>query len=91
MKTDLFSLTPEELAALLATLGEPAYRAGQIFTWLHRGASISEMTNLSKSLREKLAEVAFARLPAVEQKQVSALDGTVKYLIDMGQFWFCKQ
>lgn len=83
MKTDLLSLTPEELVALLATLGEPAYRAGQIFTWLHRGATISEMTNLSKPLREKLAEVAFARFPVVEQKQVSALDGTIKYLFSL--------
>ena len=53
---DLKSMTLEEMGAYLKTGGEPAFRAKQIFTWLHRGVgSFEEMTNLSKALREKLA------------------------------------
>ena len=51
-KIDIKSLLPEELSAELAAMGEPGYRAKQIFTWLGRGAeSFDEMTNLSKPLR----------------------------------------
>ena len=54
--TDIKSMTQPELAAWLKERGEPAFRAKQLFLWLHRGAgSFDEMTNLSKSLREKLA------------------------------------
>ncbi len=78
---DIKSMTMEELAALMAELGEPAFRAKQIFQWLHRGArSFEEMTNLSKALREKLAGSCTLVPPAVERKQVSRLDGTIKYL-----------
>jgi len=78
---DLKSMNREEMAAYLKELGEPAFRARQVFQWLHRGAaSFDEMTNLSKSLREKLSERCFITVPAVERKQVSRLDGTVKYL-----------
>ena len=53
---DLKSMTLEEMGAYLKTGGEPAFRAKQIFTWLHRGVgSFEEMTNLSKALREKLS------------------------------------
>lgn len=62
-------------------LGEPAFRAGQIFQWLHRGAaSFEEMTNLPKALREKLAGACALTVPTVERKQISRLDGTIKYL-----------
>ena len=55
-KIDIKALLPDELAAALAEMGEPGYRAKQIFTWLGRGAeSFDEMTNLSKQLRAKLA------------------------------------
>ena len=54
--TDIKSMLPEEIEAALRELGEPKYRAKQIFQWLSRGVrSFEEMTNLSKSLREKLA------------------------------------
>ena len=54
--TDIKSMTQEEMAAWLKELGEPSFRAKQVFTWLHRGAiSFEEMTDLSKSLREKLS------------------------------------
>ena len=79
--TDIKSMTQPELAAWLKERGEPAFRAKQLFLWLHRGAgSFDEMTNLSKSLREKLAAECRITRPQVARKQVSALDGTIKYL-----------
>ncbi len=81
MKKDILSLLPGEIEEELAALGEPKYRAGQIFTWLHRGArSFAEMSNLSKELREKLDERFFLYKPEVLRKQVSQIDGTIKYL-----------
>ena len=78
---DLKSMTMEEMAALLKSWGEPAFRAGQLFSWLHKGViSFDEMTDLSKSLRERLAAECFITHPVVERKQVSAQDGTIKYL-----------
>ena len=82
--TDLKSQTPEELTKTLKAMGEPAFRGKQVFTWLHKGVgSFDEMTNLSKSLREKLASTcAFTPQKAV-RKQVSKLDGTIKYLWEL--------
>ena len=80
MKTDLLSMNIPELEAFLVELGEPKYRAAQIFSWMHRGVTIDGMTNLSKKLRETLNERAEVFFPRVEQKLVSKLDGTVKYL-----------
>ena len=81
MKKDILSLLPGEIEEELAALGEPKYRAGQIFTWLHKGArSFAEMSNLSKELREKLEERFFLYKPEVLRKQVSQIDGTIKYL-----------
>ena len=74
-------MTLEELSAYFKDLGEPAFRAKQVFVWLHKGvASFDEMSNLSKPLREKLAQTCFITRPAVERKQVSEQDGTIKYL-----------
>lgn len=79
--TDLKSMTLEEMGGLLKSWGEPAFRAGQVFTWLHKGVgSFEEMTNLPKALREKLAEECYITRPTVERKQESAQDGTIKYL-----------
>ncbi len=78
--TDLLSLTYEELTSFVKeTLGEPQYRAKQIFSFLHKRVGISEMTTLSKTLRERLASMATAYFPEPTDKQVSK-DGTVKYL-----------
>ena len=78
---DIKSMTPEELAAWLKELGEPAFRAKQIFKWLYRGVtSFGEMTDLSKALRQKLEETALLTPPTVARKQESAQDGTIKYL-----------
>ena len=82
-KTDLLSMTPAELEDFLVSLGEPKYRAGQIFSWMHKGVGLDGMTNLSKALREKLAKVAVVNLPTVERKLVSKIDGTVKYLFGL--------
>ena len=79
-KVDLLSLFPSELEELMLSIGEPKYRAKQIFTQLHRGLTPSDMTNISKKTAEKLSEVSFCSLPTVAKKLVSALDGTVKYL-----------
>lgn len=80
-KIDIKSLLPEELEAQFAALGEPAYRARQVFRWLARGAGgFGEMTDLSRALREKLEARYFLCPPEVLRRQVSALDGTVKYL-----------
>lgn len=79
-KIDVMSLFPSELETLVKEMGQPTYRAKQIFTFLSRGVSIEEMTTLPKEFRAKLADACEWRLPAVEEKQVSKLDGTVKYL-----------
>lgn len=78
---DLKSMTLEELTAWFQEQGEPAFRAKQVFHWLYRGAvSFDEMSDLSKSLRQKLKETCLITVPTVARKQVSALDGTIKYL-----------
>ena len=82
-KKELLSLTREELEDLLLSIGEPRYRAGQIFPQLHKGLSPEEMTNIGKITREKLAEVASYYLPRVKRKLVSEIDGTVKYLFEL--------
>lgn len=70
-----------ELQDAFAALGEPKFRAKQVFAWLHRGAvSFEAMTNLSKPLRETLDSLYFINKPTVARKQISRLDGTIKYL-----------
>ena len=78
---DIKAMLPEEIAAALAEMGQPKYRAKQIFQWLARGASsFDEMTNLSKDLRAALAEQFYISRLEMRRKQVSAIDGTIKYL-----------
>ncbi|MCI6850743.1 MAG: 23S rRNA (adenine(2503)-C(2))-methyltransferase RlmN [Clostridiales bacterium] len=78
---NLRSLTLAELADLLKTMGQPAFRAKQVFTWLHRGIrSFDEMTDLPKTLRAALAEEYPLYTPHAVRRQESARDGTVKYL-----------
>lgn len=83
--TDLKSQTQEELTQTLKAMGEPAFRGKQVFIWLHRGViSFDEMLNLPKSLREKLKETCVLTPPTAVRKQVSRLDGTIKYLWELG-------
>ena len=81
MREDIKSMTLEEMTGAMKALGEPAFRGKQVFSWLHKGVrSFDEMSNLSKALREKLHQAYYITVPTVERKQVSAQDGTVKYL-----------
>ena len=81
---NLKSLTQPELANILKELGQPAFRAKQIFTWLHRGVrSYDEMTNLPKGLRDTLAQRYPIHAPKVVRKQESKKDGTIKYLWEL--------
>lgn len=84
MKINLRDLTYNEIAALMKELNEPEFRAKQIMKWLYSGAnSINDMTNLKKELRERLSETATAYLPQIEEKFVSSLDETRKYLLQL--------
>ena len=79
--TDLKSMTPEELEAFFQELGQPKFRAMQVFRWLRRGVeSFGEMSDLPRALRERLEETCALTVPRVERRQVSKLDGTIKYL-----------
>ena len=81
---DIKSMTPEEIAAFFKELGQPPFRAKQVFRWLYRGVtSFDEMTDLPKALREQLEERCFLTVPKVARKQVSAIDGTIKYLWEL--------
>ena len=75
------SMTLPEITAAIKELGQPAFRGKQVYTWLHKGVgSYDEMTNLSKGLREQLAEKYPIYTPKVVRKQESKKDGTSKYL-----------
>ncbi len=78
---NLKSMTQPEIGVVLKELGQPAFRARQVYTWLHKGVrSYEEMTNLPKSLREALAEQYPIHAPEVIRRQESQKDGTIKYL-----------
>lgn len=82
MKKDIKSLSLDELKEEIAALGEKQFKAGQIYSWLHkRGAVVfSEMTDISKQLREKLEKNYDIYNCSIEKKLVSVYDDTVKYL-----------
>ena len=82
--TDIKSMTLPELRDFLQGLGEPSFRGKQVFSWLSRGAaSFDEMSNLPRSLRERLVETCSLSVPTVARKQASAKDGTIKYLWEL--------
>ena len=79
-KRALLDCTQEELKQYVRDLREPAFRAGQIWQWLYKGARFSEMTNLPKALQEKL-ESAFDDIPMRQHAAfASQKDDTVKFL-----------
>lgn len=81
MLTDIKSKNLSEMTEFLKSMGESGFRGKQVFHWLHRGVtSFDEMSDLSKTLREKLTQTCYITAPVVERKQVSKLDGTIKYL-----------
>ncbi len=82
--TDLRSMEYGELEAFLLELGEPKFRAKQIFSWLMQGVDdFLEMTNISKKTREALSEKAYISKLKIREKYISKLDGTVKYLFEL--------
>ncbi len=75
------SMTIPEIGQVLKELNQPAFRAKQVYSWLHKGVrDYSEMTNLPKTLRDTLAEKYPICAPQVVRKQQSQKDGTIKYL-----------
>ena len=81
---NLGDLTKEQLKEYIVKSSESAFRAQQIFKWVHSGIeSTDEMTNIPRSLREKLGEDFEVFLPTVYKKLVSKIDGTVKYLFKL--------
>jgi 23S rRNA (adenine2503-C2)-methyltransferase len=84
-RTNLLDFTLPRLTEWFGEQGEKPFRAKQVFHWIHqRGvADFDAMTDLAKSLREKLRERAEVRVPAILSEQRSA-DGTVKWLFDVG-------
>lgn len=85
MKTDIKSLPLDSIFNIVKDMGQPSFRAKQIFTWLHKFGvdSFDEMSNLPKAMREKLAEDYYVSSCKIEKKLVSKKDGTVKYLFSL--------
>lgn len=84
-EVDLKSMNLSEIQSFFSALGEPPFRAKQIFQWLHRGVrSFDEMDNLPKALRRHLKEIAILTPPEVMRRQCSSRDGTMKYLWRLG-------
>lgn len=84
-KTDILSLRAEELQQWLLSMGEPKFRAGQIYEWLHkkRAVSFDEMTNISIQLRTKLFQQFYIKHLNIARKLESSIDNTVKYLYEL--------
>ena len=82
MAADLASMNMEELAALMAELGEPGFRAKQVLSWLSRGVRPDGMSNIPAVLREKLGSIPFGGARIIEQKH-SQRDETVKFLYEL--------
>lgn len=89
-KTDIKSLTLDELTESVTKMGLPKFRASQIYSWLHKSfvTEFDEMTNIPVSLRQKLDYSFVIFNCAIEKKLVSQHDGTVKYLLRLndGEF-----
>ena len=86
MRTQLLSMSLDELKAYMKEIGESAFRGKQVYEWLMRGVDFGEMTNLSANLRAKLAENATANPVKIEEVRLSKIDETAKflYLLDDG-------
>ena len=81
-KIDILSLTKEELTSQITAMGEKAFRAKQIYDWLHvkKVSDFSQMSNISAQFREELSRKFCLKHLIIKKKLVSALDNTVKYL-----------
>ena len=81
MRSDLYSMLPDEITELAVALGQPKYRGKQIFEGLYKGITdFDGFTVLPKDFRAKLNENAFISKATIRRKLVSSIDGTVKYL-----------
>ena len=78
-------MSRDELALLMARLGQPPYRLNQLLDWLYvrRAADLDAMTDLPRTLREVLREEGYAVGTLAEQKRFEASDGTVKFLFSL--------
>ncbi len=77
----LKSMTLPEMTEYFRSLGQPAFRAKQVYSWLHKGVrSYEEMTNIPQLLRQQLQQAHPLYAPQAVRKQESRLDGTIKYL-----------
>ena len=84
MQNNILSMLPEEIESYFAEIGQPKYRAEQTFDWLSRGIrDFDDMQNLPKALRERLKQDFTLYRPKVLSKQVSKIDGTIKYLWEL--------
>ena len=84
MMNHLKSMTIAEIGTVLKELGQPTFRAKQVFSWLHKGVrSYEQMSNLPKALRDTLAETYPLYTPKVVRRQESQKDGTIKYLWEL--------
>lgn len=81
---NLLDYSQEELETLATSLGQPRFRAAQLRGWLYRGADFEEMTNLPETFRKELKENYAAGRLSIRRRLESALDGTVKYLLGLG-------
>lgn len=83
-KTDIKSMNLAEIEAFLSDMGEPKFRAKQIFKWLQSGAErFDEMTNIPKSLKAKLEECCYIASVKIVKRFESSVDGTVKYVFSL--------
>ena len=81
MRQDIKSMQMTELVEYFESIGERSFRAEQVFSWLHKGTSaFNEMTNLPEALRMKLNNEFIITVSEMLEKQISKLDGTIKYL-----------
>ena len=85
MAVNLLDLDAQSLTAFLERAGEKPFRAKQVMRWVHRNgvSEVEKMTDISKSLREKLISLSEIRLPNVVSDSTSS-DGTRKWLLDVG-------
>ncbi len=82
-KPDILSMSLEECRETVLSMGEKKFRADQLYGWMQKGVPLSEMKNLPAAFRERIEKECDYRLPEIAKKQVSKIDGTVKYLMRM--------
>lgn len=84
-KADLKSMNLAEMTEFIVSIGEKSFRAKQVYQWIHekQADSFDEMTNISKKMRELLADAGYLTTLKKEEVQISKLDGTRKYLFQL--------